>query len=411
MGYDFDTYLKKQEEENKKALAEQSAKTNAAFANALGSAAVEYNDTKAIATSGGIAETDSAYKPITAESLGAAQQPAAQPEQQTEQTEPEKGHYDADNDPANNVEAKPQQNVDLPGMLTQEGDIITGSDGKQYKKLPDGTLALITPADNGGANTPSEGDTPAESTPQDNGEPKSFDQMVSDYYSRMKDDQSQMKAQEEMNMYGSMANGATELAAGIINMLSVGQLHASNQQYKDFSSDWMKKADEDMKERRRRHQNMQDTYERLKKYQFDLRKAESLEQLRAQQKAEADAKAEEKAKKERDAVMLRQGFVPDENEPSGYRFDQELFDKMHPVKQKESTVTYKSDKKTNSKTTAKDAKDAPVAPQKPGSSLADELRGGSSNYRNQTPSSTGQQKQPFNLAPSYLDRWVAEQKK
>ena len=63
------------------------------------------------------------------------------------------------------------------------------------------------------------------------------------------------RAKEEDRQRTEMENrraglvGAGEVAASLINLFSVGQLHASNQVYKDHMQDWMRKADMDRKYR------------------------------------------------------------------------------------------------------------------------------------------------------------------
>ena len=52
--------------------------------------------------------------------------------------------------------------------------------------------------------------------------------------------------------------GATELAAAIANMVGVGSFNASNQKYHSFSQDWMKKADENRKARRKRMDDLRE---------------------------------------------------------------------------------------------------------------------------------------------------------
>ena len=78
----YEDYLKKQREENAKQLAEQSAKSAATEANAAASAFASGVKAGTSMTTGGSANPDMEYKPITVEA-----QPIAGPE---------KGHYNAD---------------------------------------------------------------------------------------------------------------------------------------------------------------------------------------------------------------------------------------------------------------------------------------------------------------------------
>ena len=65
--------------------------------------------------------------------------------------------------------------------------------------------------------------------------------------------------------------GAAELAANLVNMLSVGELHASNQQYHSYSEDWQKKADRDQRERRMRIDNMRERQRALQQQMIQMK--------------------------------------------------------------------------------------------------------------------------------------------
>ena len=202
---------------------------------------------------------------------------------------------------------------------------------------------------------------------------KQFSDIINDYYNQRKADEEDMRRQEQANMYSSMATGTTELAAGIINMLAVGQLGASHQQYNNPTADWMKKADADLKANRERRRSMADTMQRLKMQEAELKAANRIEEAKlkhqldrekeadrryeqeraerlAQQEwqrgvteknMEMSKKAQERADKQTDAAIaqrwsqindsrkaqvatfLEAGYVPDKNSPSGYRYDPE----------------------------------------------------------------------------------------
>lgn len=168
---------------------------------------------------------------------------------------------------------------------------------------------------------------------------KSFADMVNDYYAEKKRQEDEMKQREQANMMSSMATGTTELAANIINMLSVGQLHANNQQYKSYSQDWMRKADQDIRDHRHRRESLGNTLQRLKQQQAQVMAAGRLDDLKARQKKAADDLAaaqeaynrqqkENEKKAAQDAAMLAKGFRPDASDPSGYRFDPNLARQM-----------------------------------------------------------------------------------
>ena len=198
-------------------------------------------------------------------------------------------------------------------------------------------------------------------------------QYIGDIKKRQQQDEEEMRRQEQADMWSTMGTGATELAAGIVNMLGVGQLDATHQQYKSYSSDWMKKADENIREHRRRRDNMRDTLDRLNMQMNDLKSAQSLQELQLKmqlaEKKKAEAKQERdwqfKQQQYRDALaqqekdnafkekqigiqeqarkdsaaqgwarinqakentktqMLANGWVPDKNAPGGFRYDPE----------------------------------------------------------------------------------------
>lgn len=199
-----------------------------------------------------------------------------------------------------------------------------------------------------------------------------FTDIINERYSRMKDEEEEMRRQEQADMWSTMGTGATEVAAGIINMLGVGELNATHQQYHSFSQDWMKKADERSKENRKRRQDMRDTLERLKMQQKQVELASRIEEMKLamqlakdkeardrQARAEALQReqieqrrkehADEMAYKEKalqqsaeeskanrglqysklkaerdakDATMLTYGYVRDDKAPGGYRYDE-----------------------------------------------------------------------------------------
>lgn len=212
----------------------------------------------------------------------------------------------------------------------------------------------------------------AESNKQTN---KTFADMVNDYYEEKKAEEERMRAEEQSDRMATMATGVTELAANIINMFSVGELHATNQKYHSYSQDWMKRADENIRENRRRRKDMADTLRRLKIQQEQVRQSGSLEEMKLNaqlarerynrlmtEKKEAETRAdkqwekdfrerqqtfnEEKTTKDQELrekstnasiaqgwanvnlrkdaqtnEMLSKGWVPDKSAPGGFRYD------------------------------------------------------------------------------------------
>lgn len=88
----------------------------------------------------------------------------------------------------------------------------------------------------------------------------------------------QQEAKEENERLTQMENqraswtGAGELAAALVNLFGVGELHATSQQYKDIAQDWMKKADADRKRRRERMDNIKERQRQVgeRRAQFEL---------------------------------------------------------------------------------------------------------------------------------------------
>ena len=120
---------------------------------------------------------------------------------------------------------------------------------------------------------------------------KLFSDRMNDYWNRKNEEEKEMRMQEQANMMSSMASGTTELAAGIINMLSVGELGATHQQYNNPSADWMKKADADIKANRERRRSMADTLDRLKEKYAEVKTANRLDEIQALQKYKKEQEA------------------------------------------------------------------------------------------------------------------------
>ena len=117
---------------------------------------------------------------------------------------------------------------------------------------------------------------------------KAFADMVIDFYNEKKAREEEMQRQEQANMLSTMGSSFAELGAGLANLFYVGN-QGSHQQYKNYTADWMKKADQERLENRRRRENMFDTMQRLKLQQEQLRAANRIEELKARQAAAKDA--------------------------------------------------------------------------------------------------------------------------
>ena len=87
---------------------------------------------------------------------------------------------------------------------------------------------------------------------------KSAAQMILDM--KAEDEQEAREAQQRIDAAHRAASwtGAGKLAASLINLFSVGELGAVNQEYKSYSQDWMKKADDEAREHRARMRSSRD---------------------------------------------------------------------------------------------------------------------------------------------------------
>ena len=106
--------------------------------------------------------------------------------------------------------------------------------------------------------------------------------MVLEMGNQLKEAQQEGEAQVEADNRAARWTSAAELAASIANMIGVGSFGAVNQQYKSYSQDWMKKAEQDIREHRSRMDNLNERL-RAQKQKLDALKlgnAQALEGLR-----------------------------------------------------------------------------------------------------------------------------------
>ena len=75
--------------------------------------------------------------------------------------------------------------------------------------------------------------------------------------------------------------GATELAASIANLIGVGGHNAVSQQYKSYSQDWMRKADQDRREHKNRLDNLRTRQDALQQQLAQLRMNDAGQALQA----------------------------------------------------------------------------------------------------------------------------------
>jgi len=135
---------------------------------------------------------------------------------------------------------------------------------------------------------------------------KSFTDMVDDYANEKKAREEEMRRQEQANTYSTMGSSFAELGAGLINMFSVGGLHATNQQYKNYTADWMKKADQDIQEHRKRREGMYDTLQRLKMQQEQVRTANKIEEMKLALSLKKEKEERERYERERTDRLAQQ---------------------------------------------------------------------------------------------------------
>ena len=79
--------------------------------------------------------------------------------------------------------------------------------------------------------------------------------------------------------------GLTEMAASIANLVGVGAGNAVSQQYKSYSQDWMRKADQDAREHRMRMDNLRARQEALQQQLIQMKMGDAGTALQNAQKA------------------------------------------------------------------------------------------------------------------------------
>ena len=132
-----------------------------------------------------------------------------------------------------------------------------------------------------------------------------FAAMVQGESDRIRKEQEDARTMIQADQKAAQWSGLTELAASVSNMIGVGSFNAANQQYKSYSQDWMKKADQDLREHRNRMDNIRARQNALKQQQLNLQMGQAGQALaREQQRADRDyANARELAGIRRDAAL------------------------------------------------------------------------------------------------------------
>lgn len=109
--------------------------------------------------------------------------------------------------------------------------------------------------------------------------------------------------------------GLTELASSVANMIGVGSFNAANQQYRQYSQDWMRKADQDMRLRRARIDNLRERQRAMQNRLDQLRQSNNLTLLQ-QQAAEDAARnkyATDRANVQRESALAQAKIIAGAN--------------------------------------------------------------------------------------------------
>lgn len=97
-----------------------------------------------------------------------------------------------------------------------------------------------------------------------------FAAMVQGESDRIRKEQEEARTMIQADQKAAQWSGLTELASSVANMIGVGSFNAANQQYRSYSQDWMKKADQDLREHRYRMDNVRARQNALKQQQLNL---------------------------------------------------------------------------------------------------------------------------------------------
>lgn len=151
-----------------------------------------------------------------------------------------------------------------------------------------------------------------------------FAAMVQGESDRIRAEQQQAQQQLKASQNAAKYSGLTELAASVANLIGVGAGNAVSQQYRQYSQDWMRKADQDMREHRLRMDNIRARQNALKQQQLQIQMGQAgqaLENARRQadrdfqnnitlagarrDAAYAPVQARQQAQKEADELAMR----------------------------------------------------------------------------------------------------------
>ena len=142
---------------------------------------------------------------------------------------------------------------ETPTEPTMLGEAVVYADKDQKAKAGDATATPVSATAAAAAAAPKAGDAVREAIGKGYDlEQKSF----ADYLQSIKDQYDAERQEADDRIEADRRNarwaGATELAAGLANLIAVGDHNAVSQVYKSRTQDWMEKADAELKERRSR---------------------------------------------------------------------------------------------------------------------------------------------------------------
>lgn len=116
-----------------------------------------------------------------------------------------------------------------------------------------------------------------------------FAAMVQGESDRIRAEQQQAQQQLKASQNAAKYSGLTELAASVANLIGVGAGNAVSQQYRQYSQDWMRKADQDMREHRLRMDNIRARQNALKQQQLQIQMGQAGQALEnARRQADRD---------------------------------------------------------------------------------------------------------------------------
>ena len=116
---------------------------------------------------------------------------------------------------------------------------------------------------------------------------KGFSDIILNEQDRVRQEQQAAADRVKADNQAAKWTGLGELAASVANLIGVGGHNAVSQQYKQYSQDWMRKADQDMREHRYRMDNVNARLNALKQQQLQLQMGDAQQALaQAQQNAD-----------------------------------------------------------------------------------------------------------------------------